>query len=279
MNLEIMSLTHFLLLTVLDFVGVYFNMRMLAYCFKDKTKYKFLQKCRGLSIFQSACQFVIVITGAVDSWRIFNDRSYNPGQPYNVVKLFSISFTFVQACNLTAILCIDSEHPLVTFRHQDRCSKLKIAAAVTLGLIGSSMIWWFSCFPHYYISVTVFITVRFIFIALFIILLLAAGFKYLKDDFEDTTSKVFIDCEVLWNICKENKRPTLFIATLLLCLVMVLSGFLLDREKHALMVTNFEIIYDFIMRFVVGIILPVTFSDLIEKSSFDDEEAVETMIV
>ena len=121
-------------------------MRMLAYCFKDKTKYKFLQKCRGLSIFQSACQFVIVITGAVDSWRIFNDRSYNPGQPCNVVKLFSISFTFVQACNLTAILCIDSEHPLVTFRHQDRCSKLKIAAAVTLGLIGSSMIWWFSCF-------------------------------------------------------------------------------------------------------------------------------------
>ena len=150
---------------------------------------------------------------------------------------------------------------------------------MTLGLIGSSMIWWFSCFPHYYISVTVFITVRFIFIASFIILLLAAGFKYLKDDFEDTTSKVFIDCEVLWNICKENKRPTLFIATLLLCLVMVLSGFLLDREKHALMVTNSEIIYDFIMRFVVGIILPVTFSDLIEQSSFDDEEAVETMIV
>ena len=60
---------------------------------------------------------------------------------------------------------------------------------------------------------------------------------------------------------------------------MVLSGFLLDREKHALMVTNSEIIYDFIMRFVVGIILPVTFSDLIEQSSFDDEEAVETMIV
>lgn len=60
---------------------------------------------------------------------------------------------------------------------------------------------------------------------------------------------------------------------------MVLSGFLLDREKHALMVTNSEIIYDFIMRFVVGIILPVTFSDLIEQSSFDDEKAVETMIV
>ena len=33
------------------------------------------------------------------------------------------------------------------------------------------------------------------------------------------------------------------------------------------------------MRFVVGIILPVTFSDLIEQSSFDDEKAVETMIV
>lgn len=276
-NSDIMSLTQFLLLAVLDLVGVFFNVRMLLCCFKDKTKYKLPQKCKGLLIFQCVCQFGILITGAVETWRRFQNPRYNPGQPCDVVKLLSISFMFVQAFNLTTILSIDSERLLAT---QDRCSKLKITAAVSPGLIASLMIWWFTChsFPHGYISPTVFITVQLIFLALIIILLLATGFKYIKD-FEDATSEASIDCEELWKICNENKRPILFIISLLLCLVVVIYSSLLDREKYAIMVKDFEIVYAFIVRFVVGIVLPVTLRDLIQQSNFGEVKAVETMFV
>lgn len=264
-----MNSIHFLLLAVLDLLGVFFNVRMLLSCFKDKTKYKFLQKCRGLSIFQCACQFVIVITGAVDSWRSLYDRRRDQlGESCSVVKLLSISVMFIQACNLTAILIIDSEHPLVSCRHQDRSSKLKLTAALSLGLIGSTIIWWFCGFPQYFISPMVIIVIQVIILSLFVVLLLAAGSRYFDDDpEEDTTPEALINCSLLWNFCKENKRPIFFIALLLICMGMILSGATISQEFEQTKTLK-ESIYAYIIRFIVGIVLPVTFGDLIDQSSY-----------
>ena len=73
-------------------------------------------------------------------------------------------------------------------------------------------------------------------------------------------------------LCKvfvENKKLTFFITILLMCLV-ILSCSLTEVFE--------EVIYSFISKFVLGIVLPVTFSDLID-SSYENENELQNMVV
>ena len=56
-------------MAALDLTGIIFNLRMLRSCFKDKTKYTFLQKCRTLAICQCACKVVTLVADAAESWK------------------------------------------------------------------------------------------------------------------------------------------------------------------------------------------------------------------
>ena len=266
-----------LLMAVLDLAGVFFNIRMLRSCFKDTTKYTILQKCKTISICQCACQVIILVTGAVESWTGFHDQFR---ESCIVFKLLWISVMFLQACNITAILIIDSDHSLVC-RNRDVSSKLKMAATLFWGFVGSTMIWWYSCFPQEFISPMTFIVIQLILLVMFVVLLLAAGSRNnIHDQLNNTNTDTLINSSLVWKFCKENKRPVFFITLLLICLVVILSG--LYRTVHpseSLLSQDFEqtrvfkeALHSFIPMFVDGIVLPVTFSDWIDSSDQEGNE-------
>ena len=249
-----MKLIYALFMAALDLAGTFFNIRMLRSCFKDKTKYTFLQNCRTLTICQCACQVIILAADAVESWKGFEIQ---PREACNVFRILLCSTLFFQGCNLLAILVIDFDHP-VGQGNLELSSKLKISAALSLGFIGSVVIWWFSCFSQDFFFQLA-ITVLFVVTVAFVVLLCATDATKLE-----TSTKTY---SLLSKVYKEHQRPVFFIVLLLLSLVLILSG-----SPHSAETEGFKemFFYSIVTRFVVGIILPVTFSDLIELSQKEE---------
>lgn len=257
-------------MAVLDLAGVFFNIRMLRSCFKDKTKYTFLEKCRALAIWQCVCQVTILATSVAESWRGFDDQHRDF---CNIFSLLTISTIFLLVSNTTAILMIDFGHPLVG------SSKLKMSAAMCLGFVGSTVIWWHSCFANgVYITLMAVIVIQIFCYTVFIALLLAATSTATntRDQLYHNSSEALKNhCSLLWNVWKEKKRPAFITTLLLMCLVVIISGSPRSPEQTEVLKT---VLYSFIMRLVVGIILPLTFSDLID-SSCEGESEIKTVVI
>ena len=259
-----MKLIYALVMAALDLAGIVFNIRMLQSCFKDKTKYTFLQKCRTLTICQCACQGIILVADAVESWKGFEIQ---PREACNVFIILMCSTLFFQVCNLLAILVIYFDHP-VGQGNLELSSKLKISAALSLGFIGCVVIWWCSCFSQDFFSQMA-ITVLFVVAVAFVVLLFPADArKIIQDPLDDaatpeTSTKTY---SLLCKVYKEQ-RQVFFIILLLVCLVVIISG-----SPHSAETEGFKemFFYSIVTRFVVGIILPVTFSDLIELSQKEE---------
>ena len=64
-----MSSIYLFFIAALDLKGIFFNVRMLRCCFKDATKYTFLQQHRSLIIFQCICQGTLPVMDVVESWK------------------------------------------------------------------------------------------------------------------------------------------------------------------------------------------------------------------
>ena len=259
-------------MAALYLAGIFFNIRMLQSCFKNKTKYKFLQKCRTLTVLQCACQVTILVADAVESWKGFD---FQPTGSCNVFRVLASSMLFFQGCNLLVICIIYFDHS-AAHGNRDLCSKLKISATLSLGFIGSVMIWWQSCFSPEFISQMA-LTVMFIVAVAFVVLLFVEDARNLniQDSLEDTMSpeSSMKTCSLLW---KEQRRPIIFINLLLTCLVVILSGSPHWTENEAFK----ETLHSFMTKFVVGVILPVTYCDLIE-SSYEElkENKIEFVVI
>jgi len=247
----------------LDLAGIIFNMRMLRSCFKDKTKYTFLQKFRALAICQCACQVVILVADAVESWKGLETQ---PRESCNVFRVLSSSALFFQGCNLIAILIIYFDQP-TAHGASELCSKLKISTALSLGFTGSAMIWWYTCSSQEFLFQMA-LRVIFVVSVAFVVLLFAWDARNtIQDQLEDDTQQASMNtCSLLWKVLKEHRRSVLFITLLLVCLLIILSGSPRSAENEALK----DALYSVITRFVVGIVLPVTFTDLIESSKHDE---------
>ena len=252
--------------------GFLFNLRMFLSCFKDKTKNTFLQKCRTLAICQCVCQVVILVVDAVESWKGL--ETHESRESCNVFRALSSSTLFFQGCNLMAILMIYFDQP-TTCGTPELFSKLKISAALSLGFIGSAMIWWYSCCSQelysHYIALIIIVMVMFVVTAAFVVLMFTAdAWNNNQVKLEDTIAEAFMSTfSLLCKVFVENKKLTFFIALLLMCLV-ILSCSLTEVFK--------EVIYSFLSRFIFGIVLPVTFRDLID-SSHQNEKEIQKMVV
>lgn len=266
-----MGLVYLLFIAALDLAGIIFNMRMLRRSFKDKTKYKFLQKCRTLTICQCVCQVTILVTNAVQSWPGFGFQSCN------VFRGLLISMTFLLACNMAAILIHrDSGYPFVTYGNQEVYSKLKLPAA--LAIIGSTTVC-YSCFSQEFLSQMAVEGILFVVTMAFVALLYAAVSKnnIIHDHLADTSTKTSTSTSFsLWSVCQENKMSLLFMASLLTFLAVLLSAFprssfSLDFEQTKIFQ---EVMYSLITRFVVGIALPLTICDLIDSSYEENERKI-----
>jgi len=154
-------------------------------------------------------------------------------------------------------------------------SKLKVSAALSLGFIGSAMIWWYTCFSQemysHYIALIIIVMIMFIVTAAFVVLVFAADAWNNQVELEDTIAEASTNkFSLLREVFIQNKKLASFITLLLMCLV-ILSCSLTEVFK--------EVIYSFISRFVFGIVLPVTFSDLIDSSYENEKELQEKVVV
>ena len=261
-----MSFIYTQLMVALDLAGFIFNLRMLRSYFKDKTKYTFLQKCRILAICQCACQVIILFADAVASWK---GLATEPRESCNVLRVLSSSTLFFQACNLMAILITYFDQP-TAHGTSELSSKLKILAALSLGFTGLAIIWYYSCFSQEFLFQMALRVIFVVSVALVVLLLVWDARNNVQDQVDDDTQQVSVKtCSLLWKLLKENRRPVLFITLLLVCLLVLLSWSPRSAENEA----RKDILYSVITRFVVGIVLPVTFTDLIELSKQEEKES------
>ncbi|XP_022784352.1 uncharacterized protein LOC111324954 [Stylophora pistillata] len=131
-------------LSGLDIVALFFNVRMLIICFKDESKYTFLENCRALAICQGACQVTILISDSVEWW---NGFTILPGETCRFFRVLSLSVMFYQTCNLTAMMTVYNEHPAGQKTEEASCNA-RMYAALSLGVVGSAMILWHNCFTQ-----------------------------------------------------------------------------------------------------------------------------------
>ena len=258
-------------MAALDLAGIIFNLQMLRSCFKDKEKYTFLQKCRTLAICQCVCQVIILLADGLEMSEGLKTESCN------IVRVLSNSTLFFQGSNLMAILIISFDQPRAHGTSR-LCTKLKISAALSLGLFGSAIIWWNSYFSQdrLHIFQMTPLPVLFVVSVAFIVLLFAWDARnIIHDKVEDDPQEASMEtCSLLWNVLQEYRRQVLFIFLLLVCLLVVLSWSPRATEYEVLK----DALYSAISRFVVGIVLPVTFTDLIESSKQEENGLITAFI-
>jgi len=154
------------------------------------------------------------------------------------------------------------------------CSKLKISAALSLGFTGS-LIWWYNCFAQVFLFQIV-LRVVFVVNLAFVFLLFACDARnIIHGQVEDDTRQASMrTCSLLWKVLNEHLRPVFFMFLLLVCLIVIVSWSPLSAEVEV----SKGILYSVTTTFVVGIVLPVTFTDLIELSK-EEENRLKTVIM
>ena len=265
-----MSFTYWLVIAALDLTAVVFSARMLRRCFLDKMNNTFLYKCKTLVICQCVCQATFLVTDAVQLWKGFEIQAR---ESCDIFRVMSISTLFFQACNITAMALVCSDHG--SSSNQDASVKRKITAVLSLGLIGSAMIWWYNCFSQEFLSQMTLVVLSFVVAAAFVLLFAADIRDRLVNTSEETPMKIKTR-SLAWNVCKGNKRPLAFIVLLLTCLVVVLSD--VPRSTFHFNVTVFSAIVIF-QRFSIGIGLPLTLTDSIDSSSEQDHDQEKFVVI
>ena len=252
-------------LALLQLAAVAFNLRMLLSCFKDRTKYPFLQRGRMFFICQWICQVTILVADAVESWKGFGSQLK---ESCNIFRVLSLSLMFFQAYNLMAIVIILFESQ-VKRENREFSTKLKISAVLVLGLTGSVTILWYNCFSPQNLSR---MAPKAIFFAsvIFVILIVSAAARNIG--IEDTPTDETQPEASVWKIFPK-KRYVFSVTFLIMCLTIILSW-----EPHSESSPNNykaedfvevnvfkEIEYSVVETFLSGIFLPVILTDLIGR--------------
>ena len=115
---------------------------------------------------------------------------------------------------------------------------------------------------------------------IFVVLLFDAAARNIniQDGPEENTAEAS-----LWKFCKENRKTSVFFITLsIMCLVVILGG--VPRSESTLdqsfenLLGLMDALYPVIAKFIVGIILPLALSDLID-SSYEGKIEMNTILI
>ena len=268
-----MSWIYLFFVAALDLTGIFFNVRMLRCCFKDATKYTFLQQHRSLTISQCICQVTLLVMDVVESWKGFDTQ---PRESCNVLRMLPISIILLLACNIM-VLYFDHH---TTLRHQGASFKSKVTAALCLGFVGAVAIL-SSCFCKDFLFQIVIRGIAFVVLTVHVLLYAAAStdINVQHDNAAPEDSKK--TCSLLWNVCKQNKGILLFycLASSLLIFSNLPRIFLIqDFEQTKDLI---ELVYPALAttaaRLITGIILPAAFIYLID-SSYEENE-IKTVVI
>lgn len=261
----------YLLLGAVDLAGVFFNIRMLRTCFKDKTKNTFLQRSRMLAIWQVVCQATILGMDATELWNGFDVQ---PRESCNVFRVLTIIMMLFEACNITVIMIIYVDHYMGHQNQEMLSSKLKMTVAVSLGIIGSIITWWCSCGSQEILSQKAVKVMAVVYVA-FVVFLTSSTLRNNTIGLsEDITTEASMDtCPSLFRQAyKYDKKLISFITLLLMAFVLVLS----DVPRLSLRFK--ETCFFIITRFVVGVTLPLTVIDMVDSSHEEENEKIVVII-
>ena len=246
-----MSQLNFLLLVaVLDLVGVFFSVQMLLSCFKDKARYTVLEKYGFTVICQFVYQITALATNTVEAWRLVDFQ--HKELSCSVISLLLNSVNFFLICNAMAMVLIHYQ-PVVLDLNPTFSPKLVRATALVTALVASAILSWFSCFCQNCITYVVFCIFVWLLAVAVITFVAWRTCKHLRH-LEHTTSEAPQSCDkkaIFYSFC-------FGLIVMLFCLYTYQK---LEETK-----TFNKALYLFAINFIVGVVFPVSFKDLIDSN-------------
>jgi len=244
------QLNFLLLIAVLDLAGVFFGVQMLLSCFKDRARYTVLEKYRFTVICQFVYQITILATNTVEAWRLVN--YYHEESSCSVISLLSNSVNFFLICNAMAMVLIHYQ-PVVLDLNPTFSPKLVRAASLVTALVASAILSWFSCFCQNCITHVVFCIFVWLLAVAVVTFVAWRTCKHLRH-LEHTTSEAPQSCDkkaIFYSLC-------FGLIVMLFCLYMYQN---LEETKIFK-----EALYLLAINFIVGVVFPVSFKDLIDSN-------------
>ena len=261
------------LITSLGLVGVFFNLRMLLSCLKNKTKYTFLQNIWPVVVCQTVYHVTVLTMNTVDAWKSPDVRRVEYCSV--IYALVSTLMTFFVGGNLMAILAMESRNSLGSVdQSRDPFSTCTLfrTAVLALGFSIAVIARCYLCFhpqlAFYVINISVIIVLTVI-----VLLLVAYGSSVPSVDPDRITpNRLMMRRTSLLTRCNNNKGTVLFVALFSMCTGLVVAQFFSTQAFQAFS-------YLLIMNAVVGVALPVAFGDFIVLSSeLENEMKTEVFI-
>ena len=250
------------LLMMFHLFGLFYNVRLLRSCFKDKTKYAVLQKSRPLMICQSILQLILLSLNANEATMAFTNEQQEEWCGTNSILMTSVGFLMIY--NILAMLAI--EHHTIVGLTKAISPKVAliflvvISTGIGLLLVVSSAA--YLCSSHLAITVACLLIMG---------LVLVVSWRICTHTEDDTEE--LADTTTLLNFLSKNKMSVFYtilislgITTIIALDVVCSVAYRFQESEETFQSLRFveRVIYLYVMCFAVGISLPLHFRQIIE---------------
>ncbi|XP_078373610.1 uncharacterized protein LOC144657172 [Oculina patagonica] len=255
----------YMFLMALHLVGVLFNIRMLASCFKDKAKYTILQRCRPVMITQCILHLSLLALNANEVTKTFSSEQGHEWCGTTSVLMTSVGFLMIY--NLLAILAIE-DHTIVGLK-REVSTKVAMLGTFIAGVISCGMLFWASAVSTSELCVSYLASSVACTLMMFLLLLLA--FRICTQTAHDS-AKTSTDETSLWLSILSKNKIAVFLTVF--CIVFEVLSIVFTSIRAQESIAQFQesrffqkIFYLNIIWFAVGIALPVIFRQFIDSNA------------
>lgn len=266
----------YLFLMALHLVGVLFNIRTLASCFQDKTKYTILHKSKPFIIFQCILHLSLLALNADEVTRAFSSRQAFEWCGTNSILMSSMGFLMI--FNLLAILAIE-DYAIVCLE-REVSPRVAMSGTVIAGFISCGVLLWasFASTPELCVSYLV----SSIACTLLMFLLLLLAFRICTQVEHDIAKTSTYETSLWISFLRKKKTAIFYITVIVFCIALaffevfstVFTNIRTQESYREFLQSRFfqKIFYLNIIWFAVGIALPVIFRQLIHSGTGDAEK-------
>ena len=268
--------TSYLILMALHLVGVLFNIRMLASCFKDKASHTILHKSWPLMVWQCILQLTLLVLNADEVARAFSEQEQ---EWCRTKRILVTSVGLFMIYNVLAILAV--EDPSIVCLKRELSPKAAMKGTLTAGVITCGILFWVGavsssapCVSH--IASTFASALMILFLLMLVFRICTQADHSMKSSTAETSLLLSFTRK-----CKTAVFLTAFVA--LVCTALAIVQLLSTVVSCVSVVNSFytqenyaefwpgvgflqKIFYLNIIWLAVGIALPVTFRQLIDSS-------------
>ena len=265
-----------LLIAVLNLVGIFFGTQMMLSCFQDKAKCPLFQKYRRIVTCQFVYQATILAANTVDAWNGLENFAHEKS-PCGVINLARISATFFMICNCVAMYVIHYHRAVLNVKRALSPNQV-MAAALTAGFAISAAWLCFKCLLQ---DCACYAVIKHcVWWLLFAAVVSVAWWKLRYYSYEEervsVTSNAAPSAGKAWRrwVCCDKKA--VFVAASHLVMLVLLCLFCYQKHEETLKLHE-GALYLLALNFVVGIVFPVCFRELI-NSNYEEQDCQETLV-